>query len=407
MKIGQFAKNHQVSIDTVRHYMDMKLLVPVKDGAHYRFDNRCHDEMDWIVRLKALGFNLSEIKSLLSFMRIGKMSDYQQSDLYRKIFIERLEKTIGEIKILEDHRSRLEKEIQEMNQTEKKDRLRFGIPLNSLPLFACNDCGGNLTLKSAEIADEEIVNGELVCGCGRKYMIIDGILHSSGKILDESGSNYIEHISDYILATPQEYIDRLFASIGWGCSAFEEVEQKDRVAIDLGSGLGVFLRNIYDRLDDTLTYLVVDHNVYMHSFLRDILSKAEVKKRVLFIASGFNDLPLKKNCADIVIDVAGSSNYAFDNDTFLLREIDPLVSREATLLSGMLMFDNFSENSQIPKSRRELFIKPSIVKKVEALGYKIESMSETDRVSEGGIYEDFFVQGEKIFTLLIKAKRWG
>jgi DNA-binding transcriptional MerR regulator/SAM-dependent methyltransferase len=407
MKIGQFAKVHQVSIDTIRHYMDLKLLVPVKEGAHYHFDERTQDEMRWIIRLKNLGFTLSEIKSLLSFTRIGKMTDYQQSDLYRKIFIDRLEKLKVEIENLEIHRERLGQEIIALDQSGVLDRQNFGIPLDSLSLFACSECGGELRLKSAEIVDDEIISGELVCECGRRYPVKDGILYSDGNIHEEKSYNYIEKISDYILATPEEYIDRLYTSIGWGYSVFEELDQKDRVALDLGSGLGVFLRNIYEKLDDTLTYIVVDHNVRMHLLLKDILVKAAVKKRIIFIAADFNDLPLKKETVDIVVDVAGSSNYAFDNNAFLIREIDSIVSKEATLLSGLLMFDNFTSDSQIKQDRRWLFTQASVVRSIEELGYRLESVKETDRVTEGGIYENFFMPGEKIYSLLVTAKRWG
>ncbi len=116
---------------------------------------------------------------------------------------------------------------------------------------------------------------------------------------------------------------------------------------------------------------------------------------------------MKKESVDIVVDVAGSSNYAFDNNAFLIKEIDPIVAREAILLSGLLMFDNYTTDSQISKDRRWLFNRETVVDAIVDLGYRIETAKETDRATDGGIFENFFMPGEKIYSLLVTAKRWG
>lgn len=37
MKIGEFAKKHDVTIDTVRHYINEGLLTPLRDNTQYSF----------------------------------------------------------------------------------------------------------------------------------------------------------------------------------------------------------------------------------------------------------------------------------------------------------------------------------------------------------------------------------
>lgn len=40
MRIGKLAEKNKLSIDAIRHYIDLALLVPEKRGGHYFFDDR-------------------------------------------------------------------------------------------------------------------------------------------------------------------------------------------------------------------------------------------------------------------------------------------------------------------------------------------------------------------------------
>ena len=64
MKIGEFSKKFNVSVSTVRHYINLGLLVPEKDGFQYRFTASDCKEMEIIISMKDAGFNLNELKSL-------------------------------------------------------------------------------------------------------------------------------------------------------------------------------------------------------------------------------------------------------------------------------------------------------------------------------------------------------
>ena len=55
MKIGEFSRLHNVSTDTVRFYENEGLLVPVKDGYNYQFDQQCTDDFSNIIQLKDAG----------------------------------------------------------------------------------------------------------------------------------------------------------------------------------------------------------------------------------------------------------------------------------------------------------------------------------------------------------------
>lgn len=73
MKIGQIAKASGVRIDTLRYYEKEGLINPAsRTEAGYReYDNAAIDQMRFILKAKALGFSLQEIRELLS-LRIDR-----------------------------------------------------------------------------------------------------------------------------------------------------------------------------------------------------------------------------------------------------------------------------------------------------------------------------------------------
>lgn len=68
MKIGELAKRCGVSIDTVRYYEKQSLLFPSsRSESGYRlFSQEAVERLNFVLRAKALGFTLSEIKELLA-----------------------------------------------------------------------------------------------------------------------------------------------------------------------------------------------------------------------------------------------------------------------------------------------------------------------------------------------------
>jgi len=73
MKIGQIAKACGVRIDTLRYYEKEGLIRPsARTEAGYReYDDNAVQQMRFILKAKALGFSLHEIRELLS-LRIDR-----------------------------------------------------------------------------------------------------------------------------------------------------------------------------------------------------------------------------------------------------------------------------------------------------------------------------------------------
>ena len=77
------------------------------------------------------------------------------------------------------------------------------------------------------------------------------------------------------------------------------------------------------------------------------------------------------------------------------------------LLSLFILFKNFSSNSQITINFRANFTLSKIKKELQNLQFQSIDESTSNYLKRGGKYEDFFVQGEEIYTYSFFGKRWG
>lgn len=65
MEIGQFSKNTNISIDTLRYYNKIGILVPKRINNIRSYDENDLDKANAITKLKNCGFTLSEIERIL------------------------------------------------------------------------------------------------------------------------------------------------------------------------------------------------------------------------------------------------------------------------------------------------------------------------------------------------------
>ena len=117
--------------DTIRHYLDMGLLVSKKVGAHYRFTESDSKEIEKIMELKQLDFSLQQIQDILCFRRLVG----EQTEEYRRYCIS----------VLENKRQQIEKEQQRYKEIDHelnnrigkfkairvKEREELGLPMSS------------------------------------------------------------------------------------------------------------------------------------------------------------------------------------------------------------------------------------------------------------------------------------
>jgi DNA-binding transcriptional MerR regulator len=408
MKIGKFTMQNNITIDAVRYYIDLGLIIPEKSGGQYDFDERCKSDLEKTINLKGQGFTLNEIKAIFVLKRIGKLTTYQENEYYRDIYCNKKIELSSKIKELERFRDKLEETIEDLSKIKCIDNFKIGIDIEALKLFRCLKCGKELILSDGIITNNQVMEGNLRCTCGEDYKIEDGILLVGGVQSETNLSVQSEanlDIIDYVNSTDSEYLDNVYSGLEHINKKIQFEELNNKIILEIGSGAGFFLRSIYTDLPDDSLYIAVDYDLNRHKFLKSMLQKSEHNKRVIFLCCDFLKMPLKDNLVDVLIDFNGTSNYSFEHEEFLLNLIDKSLKRKLIMIAAYITFNNFSIDSSIIEKVRKNFILKNIKNNILNLQYNIIDEKTSKSISKGGKYENYFKCNERISSYIVYAKR--
>ncbi|MEH7417265.1 methyltransferase domain-containing protein [Neobacillus drentensis] len=403
MRIGKFGRVNDVSIDTIRHYMDLGLIIPEKRGGQYDFDERCQRDLDLILELKKMGFRLNEMRMIFHYKNFAKLTDYEVDAYYQSIFLKKYEEVDHEIKTLVEARERLKQKAAQLSASSLEASCVLGVDLAVLAMLRCVKCAGHLSLQDGVISRNQIIEGKLSCECGEEYPIESGIVKVGMGI--KPVTPLINTIPEYIQDTDPVYLENMNIGLHWLKRKLGQVHLSQKVMLELGSGTGFFLRNSYQDLPEDCLYVAVDHSIERHLFLKNLLEKTGLKRNILFICADFLEIPLPSHTVDLVVDHTGTSNYSFEHEAFLLDKVDSLVKPDGYLLGSYLIFKNFSPKSKIEARYRNNFTIHTIKKNIGDLKYKALDERISEPVDKGGRFEDFFVPGEKIYSYSFFGKR--
>lgn len=177
MKIGEFAKKHEVTIDTVRYYIEEGLLTPFKENTQYCFTEIDDDVMDSIMALKNMNFKIDEMKAYLLFQTLFTNSTFNYLGGFRQRFLDKLEENKQEIKRLQKINKIIESRVGTGEREEENLSVSRGISLKFIGSLVCPDCNESLELCDPILEHNEVVEGRLLCpDCGKEYYIRYGIL---------------------------------------------------------------------------------------------------------------------------------------------------------------------------------------------------------------------------------------
>ncbi len=219
MRIGEFSKKHSVTKDTIRHYINLELIIPKKNGSHFFFDNKCSDDLIEVIQLKNLGFSLKEIQKLLIFNRLSGINKTEEDKCYiLDILNDKYKELVDRLDHLKISVTKLEDYIIKNNSNHTDDYPKIhklGLPLQSLDILSCPVCGESLNFSDGLIENNLIMKSRIFCKkCSFTCFIEDGILinlsNEDKNIAQSKPMSIRGNLGEYTDKTPSKFINFMY-----------------------------------------------------------------------------------------------------------------------------------------------------------------------------------------------------
>ena len=403
MRIGKFADCYQVSIDTVRYYMEIGLLTPLKVGGQFDFDEREAEDMEVILDLKACDFTLAEIKQILLYKKVSPLVYDNERHFKREIYQSKVSRVDEELKRLQEVYKTLVGRIAALSKDENEAQEALGFPLEALPLFECPNCHKDLSLNASKILENQVIEGELICACGYRLVISDGVVQAPES--DESGGSLSQNdVLDYIEATSSEYFNELYKGINWLGDLFQEHDYVGKVILDAGTGHGLFARTIYGQMDDCNILICNDIASEKLAFVKKILEKSGIRHKVVFLAADLRHLPLKKYSIDI-LGLALTAIHLLKYDAVAIDVVSEHLKPQSDLYVAQLVFEAIDPQNEIACRHRLKLSQQAVESVYLKKNYTLTKSNRGRYLPYGGRFEAFTYPKDRSYLYCMALER--
>lgn len=345
MKIGEFAKKYNINASTVRYYIDKTLITPQKENGQYVFDGTCMEQMERVLRYKKYKFSLEEIELLSYYEEVTNLKDKAVLNRILEIFHNKESLMQAEIDELEEILNLLRREIAtyQMKEKEAETETVKCVPIEVLEMLYCPVCGKRLALREADLESEGISRGTLLCSCGYRASIADGMILCEGSS-SQTPFKAFENIelvlamADDFSASFRSLIEKAYLWMYQQITASER--QYERILA--GPFSYNFMLKYMKSMSKESVYIVTDVSVLKLKKLQEYF--ADMGHKVIYIAGKTELIPIKHESIDLYIDDFSIINYIFTYNEALFRKIVPLLKRGGSIIG------HFPDYSQAPKS---------------------------------------------------------
>lgn len=402
MKIGEFSKKNNVTQDTIRHYIDMGLLVVEKKGWQYEFSEEDSCDIEKITMLKQLDFSLTEIQEILCFNRIGG----EKSDEFRNFYLSLLERKKDQI-MKEQQRFKeidfhLKDRINELKMYGLSEKKNLGFPLSSIGLLHCPHCKQPLDISDGTVEKSMLIEAIIHCECGYIAVIEDGIYIDKKavrkKIEIPSKKRFLE-------VTSPKFVNFMYNGTTTIIDYILNHGNNPKYIMELDNCVGRFLMQYIDYLPKGCTYVLICHDKERITSVKDSLVQQHVHSNFIFFCCGIDQLPIANASMDIIIDHWMSRIYAKATNKSVLDIVSPFLKEEG-LLTGAYphIGTKCKDFINIPLELRDYFNKNRILERLEELNYSQLDVAEIGPVMENNPYIDMNDK-EQYLTLYAGRKR--
>ena len=371
MRIGEFSEKHKITHDTVRHYINMGLLIPKKDGHHFRFDFSHDEDIEEIIRLKKLDFSLNEIQRILNLKRVAGKNSKEYRDYYKE-FLEDKKKQIIQLEKRYGHvKSELEDKILDLETRGKNQETKLGININSLEILHCPSCEKILKISDGIIENNMIIKARISCSCSYRASIRDGTY--IGSTCEDSSLKRKEIPSklDFLEHSSNDFINFFYDGMSEMMHQIQEKNISPTYVLELENCSGTFLMQHIEKLHRDTTYIVVNNDKSRLDKLKTSLELHSKHENFIFICEEYDRLPLKSNSIDMAIDHWMTKDYFISHRGFLMDKIHKHLKVQGLLIGSYPYLRSLHSDSPLAESKEQGYFEVDFLsREFKSLGFE-------------------------------------
>lgn len=339
MKIGDLAAKYNITTQAIRYYINMGLIVPCSKEKQYIFNKQDIEDLELILRLKNLGFSLSEIHQVLSQKRILGIEDEKDSEQYRALLATHLMHLNEEKQILQGVIDSISQELQSVSPETSyiASSTPKGISLRFLPYIHCPFCNAPPDIHDMNITNQSITSGQIHCSCGYQATIRDGIIYVHGdvpinhEVIDAERRFYTE-------SSPQ-MVSLYKKGNNWLVNQLNQIKGKNQVIMEPLNNTCCFLFPNIKELDPNNLYIFTDKHPEVVEQYKKAFETLVPDADILYIADPTYHYPIKHGSVTCYIDYAADAEYlTYEPQGHFFDFVEPYLAPDANIIGGIFYF---------------------------------------------------------------------
>lgn len=336
MKMGEFSEKVNISVDTIRYYISLGLLVPEqRDSKRYTFTDKDVSDAEEILRLKELRFSIKEMQTLMRLKRTSSANEpmfaMKTSAVYKdkKNALQRELRQIKKAIIEIDEKIESYKNIPAMSNAPE-----IGVPLRALPILKCPNCGKMLQITQATFSGNYVMEGCLSCDCGFYATIENGVIITGNEYTapydtPDIDRNLYGTLCDGVFYQYQQCSKHIM-------NGLLQLNLKNKVVLEGNINGYFFLYKNFENLPKDCLFIVVDKFKETLFMYKRLLESMNVDRDILFIADASAEYPIEKGCVDVLVNFFGTNEWMLYHENTYEEDIDPYLSDKCAIVGSFI-----------------------------------------------------------------------
>lgn len=377
MRIGELAKQNNVTIDTIRYYISLGLLIPRKKGSQFEFNQRETENLQFIQRLKSMRFNLKEIGIIMNMRRTGNWNEPETIKEYTRMLRAKIGEINAENVALEYSKELIEKEISCFEKSSSNNDSRQGVPIRALPYLVCPHCGRQLTVNNGTFSYKYIHDGELLCeSCGYRAKIEKGIILTGNRYEGHYDTADIKRELYHTLNSDLLKIYQLLSD--HILMALQKEDISGKIIMENFVNGYFFLYTHFHELPKDCLYIIVDKYPEMIYMYKELISALGLELDILYIADASLHYPLAKGCVDVVVDFFSSNEHDFYFKDFYYDSMNPYLKENVSVFGATMALRQDAKSRRLyekryPEGNKDLMMYPAMEENLKKNGFQISN----------------------------------